>query len=105
MFRADPLIDDVAFAKVFADPTAVAILDDVVTAFAADDFEWTAATLKEAVEAIGADHGVKAGKAQAPVRVGVTGTTVGPPLYEPLEILGRDEVIRRLRAARDRIEG
>jgi glutamyl-tRNA synthetase len=105
MFRADPLIDDVAFAKVFADPTAVAILDDVVTAFAADDLEWTAATLKEAVEAIGADHGVKAGKAQAPVRVGVTGTTVGPPLYEPLEILGRDEVIRRLRAARDRIEG
>jgi glutamyl-tRNA synthetase len=38
------------------------------------------------------------GKAQAPVRVAVTGRTVGPPLFESLELLGRDETLRRLRA-------
>jgi glutamyl-tRNA synthetase len=36
------------------------------------------------------------GKAQAPVRVAVTGRTVGPPLFESLHALGRDETLRRL---------
>ena len=40
---------------------------------------------------------MKLGKAQAPVRVAVTGRTVGPPLFESLEVMGRDETLRRLR--------
>ena len=43
--------------------------------------------------------GRKLGKAQAPIRVAVTGRTVGPPLFESLEVLGRDEVLDRLAAA------
>jgi glutamyl-tRNA synthetase len=43
--------------------------------------------------------GRKLGKAQAPVRVAVTGRRVGPPLFEALEVLGRDEVLRRLQGA------
>ena len=35
------------------------------------------------------------------MRVAVTGRTVGPPLFEALEVLGRDETLRRLRAAAD----
>jgi glutamyl-tRNA synthetase len=31
--------------------------------------------------------------------VAVTGRSVGPPLFESLEVLGRDEVLRRVRAA------
>ena len=45
---------------------------------------------------------IKLGKAQAPVRVAVTGRSVGPPLFESLEILGREETLRRLSAARER---
>ena len=41
-------------------------------------------------------------KFQAPIRVAVTGRTVGPPLFESMEILGQDEVLRRLRSARER---
>ena len=44
--------------------------------------------------------GLKLGKAQAPVRVAVTGRTVGPPLFESLEVLGRERTLDRLRAAR-----
>ena len=33
----------------------------------------------------------------------MTGRTVGPPLFESLEVLGRDEVLRRLQAALDRV--
>ncbi len=40
-------------------------------------------------------YGLKLGKAQAPVRVAVTGRAVGPPLFESLEVLGPDETLRR----------
>ncbi len=40
----------------------------------------------------------------APVRVGATGRTISPPLYESLELLGRDRTLLRLRAARQLAE-
>ena len=51
-----------------------------------------AGVLKETLEAVGERHGMKKGKAQAPIRVAITGRTVGPPLFEALEVLGREEV-------------
>jgi glutamyl-tRNA synthetase len=39
-------------------------------------------------------------KAQAPVRLAVTGRSVGPPLYESLVVLGRGQTLDRLRSAR-----
>ena len=65
--------------------------------------EWRAEELKAAPEAIGMQRGLKLGKAQAPVRVAVTGRTVGLPLFESLEIVGRDRTVARLRAALDRL--
>jgi glutamyl-tRNA synthetase len=55
--------------------------------------------LKSAVEAVGAEHDVKLGKLQAPLRVATTGRSVGPPLFESLEVLGREETLRRIDAA------
>src|SRR5437763_11344853 len=60
-------------------------------------------SLKAALEAVGAERGLKLGKTQAPVRVAVTGRSVGLPLFESLEVLGRDRGLARLRAARDRV--
>ena len=40
--------------------------------------------------------GRKLGKAQAPIRVAVTGRRVGPPLFEALEVLGPDRTLARL---------
>ena len=60
--------------------------------------EWNPDALKESLEAVGTQFGLKLGKAQAPIRVAVTGRSVGPPLFESLELLGRDETLRRLRA-------
>jgi glutamyl-tRNA synthetase len=42
------------------------------------------------------------GKLQGPLRIAITGRTVGPPLFEPIELLGRDESLRRIRAALSR---
>ena len=97
LFLAEPDIDPDAWAKVASAPESVALLRDVIAAFEALG-EWTAESLKAAMELVAAAHGVKPGKAQAPARVAVTGRTVGPPLFESLEVLGRAETMRRLRA-------
>ena len=44
-------------------------------------------------------------KTQAPIRVAVTGRTVGPPLFESMAALGRDEVLRRVEAALELARG
>jgi len=42
-------------------------------------------------------------KIHQPIRVALTGGTASPGLFEVMEILGRDEVARRLRGAAERI--
>ena len=62
--------------------------------------------LEEALKAALVDGlGLKPRLAFAPVRVAVTGRTVSPPLYESMELLGRDTSLARLRAALAVVEG
>ncbi|MFJ1457112.1 glutamate--tRNA ligase [Nocardia sp. N2S4-5] len=71
---------------------AIAALDGVSA--------WTAEELESALKtALVDDLGLKPRKAFAPVRVAVTGSHISPPLYESLELLGREATMRRLRAA------
>ncbi len=44
--------------------------------------------------------GIKPRDAFSPLRVGVTGRRVSPPLFESIEILGKDHAIARLKALR-----
>jgi glutamyl-tRNA synthetase len=61
---------------------------------------WTVDGIEAALKTSLVDTlGLKPRKAFAPVRVAVTGRTVSPPLYESMEILGRDRTIARLRRA------
>jgi len=64
---------------------------------------WDAESLKAALEAVGAARGLKLGKAQAPVRVAVTGRGVGLPLFESLVVLGKERTLSRIEAARARL--
>ena len=97
---ADVDIDEASWEKATKPEWAMELLGEVTNAYAmlaAGD--WTADTLKSTIEDVMARHEVKLGKAQAPVRVATTGRSVGPPLFESLEILGQDETVRRLRRA------
>jgi glutamyl-tRNA synthetase len=49
--------------------------------------------------------GLKPRAAFAPVRVAVSGRTVSPPLYESMELLGRERTLHRLRAGVERAGG
>jgi glutamyl-tRNA synthetase len=97
LMRPDPVIDPDSWTKAMHQPWSRAVLVETVSAFRR--VPWEADSLKAVLERVGTSHGVKLGKAQAPVRVAVTGRSVGPPLFESLEVLGRDETIRRVDAA------
>ena len=102
VFLDEPEVDEASWDKAMArNEQAVPLLDAVVAAFGSCD--WSADALHAALAEIGERFGLKLAKAQAPVRVAVTGRTVGPPLFESLVVLGRDRTLSRLRAARDRL--
>jgi glutamyl-tRNA synthetase len=94
----DVTFDADSWTKAFSPEWAVPLLDDVIDAYGALD-DWSALALKGALEDRMAAYDVKLGKAQAPVRVAVTGRSVGPPLFESMEVLGRGETLRRLSVA------
>jgi glutamyl-tRNA synthetase len=105
MFQEEPVIEERAWAKAIDDDeSARTILAAAIDAYAALADNWTRDTLYATTSAIGEQVGRKLGKAQAPLRVAVTGRQVGPPLFEALEVLGPDRTLARLRAALSRAE-
>jgi glutamyl-tRNA synthetase len=77
------------------------MLDGVLDRFSSCD--WTVEGVEQALFGFGEEHGIKRGQAQAPVRVAVTGRSVGPPLLESLVVLGRERTLDRVRTARARL--
>jgi glutamyl-tRNA synthetase len=99
----EPVIDKDSWTKAMNQPWSRAVLVETVTAYARAT--WDAESLKQVLERIARSHSIKLGKAQTPVRVAITGRSVGPPLFESLVVLGRDETLRRLDAAVARLGG
>jgi glutamyl-tRNA synthetase len=97
LFLDVPEIDAAAWAKAMKEG-ARDLLRDAAAGFEALP-SWQADALKGALESVGAARDLKLGKAQAPVRVAVTGRSVGLPLFESLAVLGRDRTLTRIRAA------
>jgi glutamyl-tRNA synthetase len=97
-FLDQPVRDEASWAKAMKGDAAE-ILDAATEAFAALE-DWSAEPLKATLEQVGLARELKLGKTQAPVRVAVTGRSVGLPLFESLEVLGRERTLERLRAAR-----
>ena len=105
LYRPAPVIDEAEWEKgVRKSPDFAGILTAALNRY--PDVEWDAASIQEATVAAGRDAGVEQlGKVQAPIRLAVTGRSVGPPLWESLELLGRDRTVIRLRAALERLQG
>jgi glutamyl-tRNA synthetase len=98
-FVEDLRYDEPSFAKVITnDPVGKLILEGAIVRYERLS-TWEAASLHEVVQQLGDEHGLALRKAQAPIRCAVTGTLVGPPLFESLEYLGRKKTIQRLRHA------
>ncbi|WP_235484686.1 glutamate--tRNA ligase [Streptomyces roseoverticillatus] len=100
LFLDAPPYDEASWAKAMK-TGARDVLASVRARWA--DGAWSADSLKAGLEAAAAEHGLKLGKAQAPVRVAVTGRTVGLPLFESVEVLGRERTLARIDAATERV--
>jgi glutamyl-tRNA synthetase len=88
-FVRTDVIDDAGREVVEAAYDALAVVDT-----------WSTAAIESSLRTRLVDElGLKPRLAFGPVRVAVTGSRVSPPLFESLELLGRDRSLRRLRAA------
>ena len=73
---------------------AISVLSDVP--------DWDAASIESALQkALIEDLGLKPRKAYGALRVGISGRAISPPLFESMELLGRESTLARLRAARE----
>jgi glutamyl-tRNA synthetase len=94
--------DEKSWNKVMETETTPTALDAAIERLAAVG-EWTAVAIEVELRAMLGELELNARKGLQPVRVATTGSTVSPPLFETLEVLGRDITLDRLRAARARL--
>ncbi len=69
------------------------------------DTHFTEESLEQALRELAEEKEIGAGKIIHPVRLACTGTGAGPGLFEILVLLGRETVIRRLKAAKVYLDG
>jgi glutamyl-tRNA synthetase len=95
-------IDEKAAAKELG-PEAGPVLDAALSALDGVG-DWSVQTIETALKSALIDGmSLKPRTAFAPIRVAATGSTVSPPLFESLYLLGRDRSLKRLRDARDMV--
>jgi glutamyl-tRNA synthetase len=96
---AEFTVDETAAAKQLGEggqlvlAAAIPALTDLV--------QWTAPELESVLKAALVEGlGLKPRNAYGPLRVAITGSTISPPLFESMQILGRERSLSRLAAAR-----
>ncbi len=90
--------DESAWDKVMTKPEARPSLEGALEQLEAVS-AWDHATIETALRSMLDELGIKVGKGLQPIRVAVTGSSVSPPLFESLAVLGRDRALARLHTA------
>ncbi len=100
-FNDDAYVIDEKSAAKELKPEAAEVLDATLSALDAVT-EWNTANIEAALKTALLDGlELKPRKAFGPIRVAVTGAAISPPLFESMELLGRDRSLARLRTARN----
>lgn len=108
----EPAIDEASWTKAITKGRSVPEMLDATIARldALGPAEWAPEPIQAAVSQAAVDAGIvnaegaaQLSKAQGPVRVAISGRSVGPPLWESIAVLGRDRTLARLRATRLRV--
>lgn len=98
--RPRPLAIDPKAQKHLGDEGKAA-LADLAAAFDAAP-NWDRDDLENLVRAYAEEKELKLGKAAQPLRAALSGSTVSPPIFEVMELLGKDQSLARIR---DALEG
>ena len=100
LFVEDVEIEPAAAEKQLSGSDAAEVLDAAAAALGQLG-DWSTPAIEEALKsALVEGLGRKPRQAFGPVRVAVSGRTVSPPLYESIELLGRERTLARLAHAR-----
>ncbi|MDH3462977.1 MAG: glutamate--tRNA ligase [Acidimicrobiia bacterium] len=91
--------DPASWEKVMTKDGVPGILDAAIERLADID-AWNAESIETDLRALLAEIEVGVGKGLQPMRVAVTGSSVSPPLFESMAVLGRDRTVERLQNAR-----
>ncbi|MDO8608731.1 MAG: glutamate--tRNA ligase [Phaeospirillum sp.] len=98
-----PLALDEKAAKTMADAAARTDLAEYAALIAAQT-DWNRATLEETARVFTEARGQKLGKIAQPLRAALAGSSVSPPIFEVMEVLGRDETLGRITDATTRAQ-
>ncbi len=99
LFTDDFEMDPAAVEKSLKKPGAAGRLESLANALSALT-EWTHPVLEACLKQTATDLGVKTGELVHPARVAVSGRSVGPGLYEMIEVLGREKTLTRFERAK-----
>ena len=94
-YLVDALELDAKASAKFLKPEIAAPLAELRSALATLP-RWDKDGLEPAFQAVIARHGMQLGALAQPVRVAITGGTVSPPIFETLEVLGRERSLARI---------
>ena len=102
IYGADPATFDEGGLRKFGAPGNAPLVRDLAERLSAAA-PFAHAALEEAARALAAEKGLKLGELAQPARLALTGVLASPPLFEMIEVLGRETTERRLLAFADRI--
>lgn len=102
LFTGDLAIEERSFDAVLAKEGASDALEAVASVLS--EVEMTPAAVEKALREVPEKLGLKPKLVFQATRVAVTGSTVSPPLFESIVLLGRERALERVRAAVDSIK-
>jgi glutamyl-tRNA synthetase len=102
VYGEDAVTFDPAALKKFGKPELAPVLRLLVARLDAVE-PFRHAAMEEAARALAAEAGLPLGQIAQPVRLALTGSLASPPLFEMIEVLGKEAARRRILAFADRI--
>ncbi len=95
LFAASVSYDPTSWEKVMMQPEAMTAVSAACTRLA-ELPAWDAESIETTLRSMLDEHGMSARKGLQPIRVAVCGSAISPPLFESLELLGRERSLQRL---------
>lgn len=99
MFFEEPkTYEEKGVTKFFKTGSAVEVLSKGLEALSSVE-DWSAASCEQAYRRLIETYGIKSSELFHPTRLALTGKTVGAGLFEVMEILGKEECLKRMSSA------
>ncbi len=103
-FQDEVKFDQASVDKHLKEPGAKDILSKLAEALK-DVEPFTKENIEPAFRSLAAEMGLKAGKIIHPARVALTGRSDSPPMFDTVELIGKETVLKRLRETIADIQG